>query len=86
MPLADVTAPATRALAIVPTDSADLAEAVRLIALAADGEAGDVYFVLADDPDEAVMSARIDHGMPVGPYFIRRVTEATTATGLIGYV
>lgn len=83
----DRTAAAAKSIAITPSDANDLPNPVRLIDIEADGDAGDVAFILIGDADASVRTRKIDHGQEIWGRRIRRVLETgTTATGLIGYV
>jgi len=77
---ADLSSPASRGVAITPSDITDLPAGVRALWV---GGAGDISVILADDTDPVTLSA-----IPPGtllPLMVRRVRATnTTATNIVG--
>jgi hypothetical protein len=75
-----MTEPAVRLIAITPAD-ANLTFACRMLFV---GNGGSV--VVRDREGNVVTHQNVVSGSYLGPFLIDRVTAATTATGIIGYV
>jgi hypothetical protein len=73
-------APAVRLVAITPAD-ANLVYACRMLYV---GNGGNV--TVRDFTGTVVTHQNVPSGSYLGPFVIDRVTAATTATGIIGYV
>ena len=73
-------APASRLVAITPADD-NLVYACRMLYV---GNGGTV--VVRDLFGTVVTHENVPSGSYIGPFVIDRVTDATTATGIIGYV
>ena len=73
--------PATSLITITPSDSTVFAQGMRQIYV---GATGDV--VVETDAGQTVTFKAVPTGATIGPFFVKKVKAASTATLMVGFI